>query len=161
MKKILVEPGDIFLIPLFLHHESCIKSFSRFNFDKEGMIFCVGRVIVDAMGAGTIIEVFNRQVTNISSVDISNDERLFEPVVVAGEGFKKKRWRVIGHTSSYDSVTYSGYNDIKFIIGPRDNPRIWTPNGESYPEDDIDNIERMTVWTSDQIESRIVDLLQI
>ncbi|MGU5677859.1 Imm26 family immunity protein [Aeromonas hydrophila] len=150
--------GDVYSIPLFLTDVSGLKSFSRYDFTKEGMTFCFARIIEDRGGSGLIIEVFNIQGGIETSVsEIVNSSRLFNPVAIAGEAIKKKRWRLVGSTD-YEKERDSHYSGITFLIGPRDNRSIWK-GGVEIPIDDDSNyhgFEEYIIWPAVQIERRIV-----
>ncbi|AAN53014.2 immunity 26/phosphotriesterase HocA family protein [Shewanella oneidensis] len=156
-----MKDGDVYSIPLFLTDVSGLKSFSRYDFTKEGMAFCFARIIEDRGGSGLIIEVFNIQGgIEMSLSEIVNSSRLFNPVVIAGEAIKKKRWRLIGSTY-YEKERDSNYSEITFLIGPRDNRLIWK-GGVEIPIDDSNchDFEEYIIWPAVQIEQRIVHELE-
>ena len=55
-KKLVVNSGDVYFIPLFLYEESSTKSFSRYKFGGVQQEFCFFRVIDDHLGSGILIE---------------------------------------------------------------------------------------------------------
>ncbi|MFB2928683.1 Imm26 family immunity protein [Aeromonas hydrophila] len=156
-----MKAGDVYSIPLFLTGVSGLESFYRYDFTKEGMTFCFARAIEDRGGSGLIIEVFNTQGgIDMSLSEIINSSRLFNPVAVAGEAIKKKRWRLIGSTD-YEKERDSHYSEITFLIGPRDNRSIWK-GGVEIPIDDSNchDFEEYIIWPAVQIEQRIVHKLE-
>lgn len=156
-----MKAGDVYSIPLFLTDVSGLTSFSRYDFTKEGMTFCFARVIEHRGGSGLIIEVFNIQGRiDIPLSEIISSSRLFNPVAVAGEAIKKKRWRLVGSTD-YDKERDSKYSEITFLIGPRENRSIWKGGrGLSIENSTHSGIEEFIVWPAVQIERRIVHELE-
>ncbi|MCL1164428.1 immunity 26/phosphotriesterase HocA family protein [Shewanella chilikensis] len=156
----ILNSGDVFSIPLFLNDVSAIKNFSRFDFSKEGMEFYFARIIEDRGGSGILMEVFDFCSRLDSQVaDIISRPRLFDPVAVAGEGIKKKRWRFIG-TTDYDKEKYSNYSKISFLMGPRESRYLWK-GGQEYPlkDTELTSVEEYIIWPAVQIERRIVNEL--
>lgn len=88
--------------------------------------------------------------------EIVHSSRLFNPVAVAGEAIKKKRWRLVGSTD-YEAERDSHYSEITFLIGPRDNRSIWK-GGVEIPIDDSNfhDFDEYIIWPAVQIERRIV-----
>ncbi|OOF13494.1 hypothetical protein BZG79_08090, partial [Salinivibrio sp. MA427] len=159
-KKLIVHPGDVYFIPLFLHGESSAKSFSRYKFGGDDQDFCFLRVIDNHLGSGVLIEVFNYVGSIEADVgEIISSERLFEPIYIAGEGISKKRWRKVGETKDYDKETHSNYSSIQFLIGLPGEFRLWC-NGIEYNVDTsidkLENIEEHIILTSKQVEKRVL-----
>ena len=152
-----MQPGNIYSIPLFLSNVSGLKSFARYDFTQEGLEFCFARVIEDRKGSGILIEVFDIRGNIDTPVSkIVSCSRLFNPVVVAGEAIKKKRWRLVASTD-YDKEMDSRYSEIAFLIGPRDNRSLWK-GGSERPLDNVIGMdcEEFIVWPAVQIEARII-----
>lgn len=160
-KKILtVNAGDIYFVPLFLSHDMSNKSYFRYKFGEEGQVFCFLRIVKDLMGSGILVEVFNYIGDANSSVEsIIDSGRMFEPVLIIGDGIHKKRWRKINETENYDCEYHSNFSQIKLVIGGFDRPKIWQNNETRDPDEDISLIERGKMWAACQLESRIVGML--
>ncbi|AXX91566.1 hypothetical protein CPU12_04985 [Malaciobacter molluscorum LMG 25693] len=159
-KTLTVNEGDIYFIPLFLSHDMSNKSYFRYKFEEDRQNFCFLRIIKDLKGSGILIEVF-KYIGNLKSPieSIISSGRLFEPVLIIGDGIHKKRWRKIGETLNYNCELHSNFNQIKLIIGGLDNPRIWQNHKTKDPNEDISLIEEGIMWVACQLESRIVKLL--
>ncbi|EKO3629261.1 Imm26 family immunity protein [Vibrio metschnikovii] len=159
-KTLTVNAGDIYFVPLFLINDMSNKSYVRYKFGEEGQIFCFLRVIKDLMGSGVLVEVFNYIGGVESSVSsIINSGRMFEPVLIVGDGIYKKRWRKIGETENYDCECHSNFSQIKLIIGGFERPKIWQNHETRDPDEDISLIEDGIMWAACQLESRIVGIL--
>jgi len=92
-KKILtVNAGDIYFVPLFLSHDMSNKSYFRYKFGEEEQVFCFLRIVKDLIGSGILVEVFDYIGGADSSVEsIVDSGRMFEPVLIIGDGIHKKR----------------------------------------------------------------------
>ncbi|RXJ94662.1 hypothetical protein CRV00_06280 [Malaciobacter molluscorum] len=117
-------------------------------------------MIKDLKDSGILVEVF-KYIGNLKSPieSIISSGRLFEPVLIIGDGIHKKRWRKIGETPNYNCELHSNFNQIKLIIGGLDNPKIWQNHKTKDPNEDISLIEKGIIWVACQLESRIVKLL--
>lgn len=159
-RKLTVKPGDVYFVPLFLSHDISTKSYSRYKFGGEEQRFCFLRIIKDLMGSGLLVEVFNYVGDMESTVEsITARERLFDPVLIVGDGIIKKRWRKIGETENYDCERHSRFSQIKLVIGGREQPKIWQNHETREPDGDISSIEDGVMWVACQLESRIVEIL--
>jgi len=161
-KKLVVNSGDVYFIPLFLYEESSTKSFSRYKFGGEEQEFCFFRIIDDHLGAGILIEIFNC-VGGIETDmnEILSSQRLFKPIYISGLGISKKRWRKVGETKNYNKETDSNYSSIQFLIGMPGEFRLWCNDMESDIDSsqDIDDVEEHIIWTSMQVEKRVLKVL--
>lgn len=159
-KTLTVNGGDIYFVPLFLSHDMSTKSYFRYKFGEKGQKFCFLRIIKDLMGSGILVEVFNYIGDIESSVEsITTSGRMFEPVLIVGDGIHKKRWRKIGETENYDCESHSNFSQIKLVIGGFEHPKIWQNNETREPDEDISLIEDGIMWVACQLESRIVEML--
>jgi len=158
MKKIIVESGTIFCIPLFMDKDDWklkIK-LSDEDLDKD---FAFGRVIETS--SSVLVEIFRK----ISSFKTDLDEIvesgiMFSPVQIFWDGIVKKRWKIIGHTKGYDKFKDSGYDNLKMVFGPGEDFRLRDfSTGKETPitRDDISKYEFSTVWYPIDLENRILE----
>lgn len=160
-RKIEVKIGEIYFVPLFLGHDFSMKSYSRYKFGEAEQKFCFARVIKDLEGMGTLIEVFDL-VGNLETelVKIQNSSRLFDPVLVAGDGIQKKRWRKVGQTENYDPEAHSRFSEIQLLVGDMEYPDIWKNHATRKPDrEDLSSIERATIMTAWQLETKVCEKL--
>ena len=149
--------GSIFFIPLFLPNEikDNIKSYSKINFTCEGN-YCFGRLIEIDKSNGDLIEIFNYtgNIPNDKYIIIKSG-LMFEPLHIS-MAFKKKRWRFIFEGVNCDKEKYSHYSSISFLLGDKDNPKLWvggkTKKIKNY---DTNKYEELIVYTPAQIEEMI------
>ena len=160
-KKIDINSGDIFFIPLFLEGDPSTKSYARYNFDKFEQRFCFARIIKDLQGMGILIEVFNIEGgidTPISKIESS--DRLNNPVLVFGDGIQTKRWRKIGETKNYDLEKHSNFGQIQFRLGGI-GVRIWQNHHERQStEEEASSIDEAIVMTAWQLEVKAIEELR-
>ncbi|MBY7901874.1 immunity 26/phosphotriesterase HocA family protein [Vibrio fluvialis] len=84
-KKLVVNSGGVYFIPLFLYEETSAKNFSRYKFGGVGQEFCFFRIIFDHLGSGILIEIFNC----VGGIEADMNEivsfpRLFKPIYISG-----------------------------------------------------------------------------
>lgn len=104
MKKVIVYPGEIFCIPLFMPKDDWnLKKFSDEDLDKE---FAFGRVIETS--SSVLVEIFKKIGSAKTSInEIVNSGILFSPVKIFWDGVIRKRWRIISKTENYDKYKHS------------------------------------------------------
>lgn len=159
-----INEGDIYSIPLFVSHDSSLKSYSTYNFGLDGQEFCFLRVIEDLVGAGILVEIFRCKGGLDTPIDnITQAPRLFEPVTITGSGIHKKRWRKIGSTKDYDKERDSEISKIKLVMGGYEDPRIWHHHQMRRPHgnEDIGKIEDAIMWRAHQLEKRVIKALAV
>jgi hypothetical protein len=124
--QIKKEAGNIFFIPLFLTSDikENMKSYARYKFYKSET-YAFGRLIEIDQSAGDLIEIF-KYIGNIpdSKGIIIKSERLIDPVHVS-LGFSKKRWQFIFEDENYDKNSASDYQNIAFLLGTPEVPKLW------------------------------------
>ena len=122
MKKIIVYPGEIFCIPLFMPKDDwdLKMKLSDEDLDKE---FAFGRVIETS--SSVLVEIFKKIGSAKTSIDeIVNSDILFSPLLIFWDGVVKKRWRIIGKTENYDKYKHSNYDNLKMIFGVGEDFRL-------------------------------------
>ena len=100
MKKIIVNAGEIFCIPLFMPKDDWkLKTkLSDEDLDKD---FAFGRVIETS--SSVLVEIFKKIGSAKTSIsEIEGSDILFSPLQIFWDGVIKKRWRIIGKTENYD-----------------------------------------------------------
>ena len=115
MKKIIVYPGEIFCIPLFMPKDdwNLKKKLFDEDLDKE---FAFGRVIETS--SSVLVEIFKKiGSANTSISEIVNSGILFSPLQIFWDGVIKKRWRIIGKTENYDKYKHSNYDKLRMVFG--------------------------------------------
>lgn len=159
--KSLVNPGEIYAIPLFVSDQSPLVNFSKQDFSDEEKKFSFIRIIQDQVGAGIIFEGLNLVSTIKPNIDdLLNSKRLLNPLVMSGLGIKKKRWRKIYTQENYDREVHSRYSQITFALGTKQDPTLWK-GGEQFeaaPEE-AENVEPWIIWDEDAIEKMIISAL--
>ena len=94
MKKIIVNAGEIFCIPLFMPKDDWkLKTkLSNEDLDKD---FAFGRVIETS--SSVLVEIFKKIGSAKTSIsEIEGSDILFSPLQIFWDGVIKKRWRIIG-----------------------------------------------------------------
>ena len=76
-------------------------------------------------------------------------------------GISKKRWRKVGEAKNYNKETDSNYSSIQFLIGMPGEFRLWCNDMESDIDStqDVDDVEEHIIWTSMQVEKRVLRVL--
>lgn len=159
MKKLVQAlPGEIYAIPLFLSDRPVTENFSREKFDTPDKEFAFLRVIEDRGGSGFIVEVFNLTGSFTTDPDeILKAPRLFSPVATSGLGIYKKRWRKVHSQADYDKERDSNFSEIKLVIGPPNDLRLWQNDKETpIDQSTAKKYELWDIWMSDQLEKRII-----
>ncbi|MDR2650840.1 MAG: immunity 26/phosphotriesterase HocA family protein [Prevotellaceae bacterium] len=124
--QIKKEAGNIFFIPLFLSSDfkENVKSYAKYQFPKSGT-YAFGRLIEIDPSGGDLIEIF-KYIGNIpnSKELITKSGRLIAPIHVS-LGFSKKRWQFIFEDKDYDKNIDSDYQNIIFLLGIPEVPKLW------------------------------------
>lgn len=149
--------GSIFFIPLFLSSDfkDNVKSYARFQF-SNAEIYAFGRLIEIDQSGGDLVEIFN-YIGNIPETKdvIINEERLINPIHIS-LAFSKKRWRFIFEDNDYDKNIDSGYQDISFLLGTPENPKLWKGGIISgISEYNTNAFDEWIIYTPTKIESII------
>ncbi len=162
--KDILRAGDIFCIPLFIDlNEKPTKSYTRVKFPEDQQ-YAFGRFIEDQAGGGILIEVFEKtnNLKNLSLEEITKSGRLFPQVKTSGIEFVKKRWRVLASDEHYDKYRDSDYDEIRFVLSPYDEPKLWSLKDNSekgISELEVKNYEISRIWFPNQLEKRIIEAL--
>jgi len=138
MKKIIVYPGEIFCIPLFMPKDDwdLKMKLSDEDLDKE---FAFGRVIETS-----------------SSV-------LVAPLLIFWDGVVKKRWRIIGKTENYDKYKHSNYDNLKMIFGVGEDFRLRhfsTKKETPITREEFNGYQFSIVWFPIDLENRILKAIE-
>jgi len=158
MKEIIVTPGEIFCIPLFMPKDDWkLKSkLSERDFDKD---FAFGRVIETS--SSVLVEIFKKiGSAKTNTNEIINSGIMFSPIQIFWDGVVKKRWRVIGQTENYDKFRDSNYNALKMAFGVDGSFRLRdlsTKKEIPISRGELVQYEFSTVWFPIDLENRIID----
>mgnify|MGYP002740933165 FL=1 len=153
MKKIIVYPGEIFCIPLFMSKDDwdLKMKLSDEDLDKE---FAFGRVIETS--ASVLVEIFKKIGSAKTSIDeIVNSGILFSPLKIFWDGVVKKRWRIIGKTENYDK--------LKMIFGVGEDFRLRhfsTKKETPITREEFNGYEFSIVWFPIDLENRILKAIE-
>lgn len=142
IKSVIGIPGFVYSIPLFFTEVSPIHRFSKKDFPAGENRYAYCRVIADQGGAGILIEVFNFIGADTSEDVILSSGRIFDPLIIIGDGIKRGRWRKVFESFDYDPERDSGKSDI-----------------EAELSKNIDNNIPVKMWSSLQLERHIVECM--
>lgn len=160
MKKILLNLGEIFCIPLFMPKDDWklkIK-LSNEDLDKD---FAFGRVIETS--SSVLVEIFKKIGSATTDItEIINSGIMFSPIQIFWDGIVKQRWRIIGKTENYDKSKDSNYNNLKMVFGIGEDFRLrdFSTKKEtpiSREEFNLKGYEFSTVWFPIDLENRILN----
>lgn len=160
MKKIFVNSGEIFCIPLFMPKDDWklkIK-LSNEDLDKD---FAFGRVIETS--SSVLVEIFKKIGSAKTDLnEITNSGIMFSPIQIFWDGIVKQRWRIIGKTENYDRSKDSNYNNLKMVFGIGEDFRLrdFSTKKEtpiSREEFNLKGYEFSTVWFPIDLENRILN----
>ena len=161
MKKIIVYPGEIFCIPLFMPKDAwdLKMKLSDEDLDKE---FAFGRVIETS--SSVLVEIFKKIGSAKTSIDeIVNSGILFSPLKIFWDGVVKKRWRIIGKTENYDKYKHSNYDKLKMIFGVGEDFRLRhfsTKKETPITREEFNGYEFSIVWFPIDLEKRILKAIE-
>jgi hypothetical protein len=149
--------GNIFFIPLFLSSDfkENMKSYARYKFSKSET-YAFGRLIEIDQSGGDLIEIF-KYVGNIpdSKEIIIKSGRLIAPIHVS-LGFSKKRWQFIFEDENYDKYIDSDYQNIAFLLGISEVPKLWKGGVISQISDyDTNKLNEWIVFPPTKVENLI------
>lgn len=160
MKKILLNSGEIFCIPLFMPKDDWklkIK-LSNEDLDKD---FAFGRVIETS--SSVLVEIFKKIGSAKTDInEIINSGIMFSPIQIFWDGIVKQRWRIIGKTENYDKSKDSNYNNLKMVFGIGEDFRLRDFSTKkvtpiSREEFNLKGYEFSTVWFPIDLENRILN----
>lgn len=161
MKEIIVDPGEIFCIPLFMPKDDWkLKTkLSEEDLDKD---FAFGRVIETS--SSVLVEIFKKIGSAKMSInEIESAGVLFSPLQIFWDGVVKKRWRVIGKTENYNKAKHSDYNNLKMIFGVDGDFRLRnfsTQKETPILREEFKQHEFSTVWFPIDLENRILKAIE-
>ena len=161
MKKIIVYPGEIFCIPLFMPKDDwdLKMKLSDEDLDKE---FAFGRVIETS--SSVLVEIFKKIGSAKTSIDeIVNSGILFSPLLIFWDGVVKKRWRIIGKTENYDKYKHSNYDNLKMIFGVGEDFRLRhfsTKKETPITREESNGYQFSIVWFPIDLEKRILKAIE-
>lgn len=161
MKKIIVYPGEIFCIPLFMPKDDwkLKMKLSDEDLDKE---FAFGRVIETS--SSVLVEIFKKIGSAKTSIDeIVNSGILFSPLLIFWDGVVKKRWRIIGRTENYDKYKHSNYDNLKMIFGVGEDFRLRhfsTKKETPITREEFNGYQFSIVWFPIDLEKRILKAIE-
>lgn len=138
-KSVVGTPGVVYRIPLFFTDVSPIRKFSKKDFPVGDERYAYCRVISDKQGAGILVEVFNYIGAEASENEILSSGRIFDPVIIIGDGIKRNRWQKVFESSNYDPELDSGKSGI-----------------EKRLAEIIESNEPVKMWSSLQLERQII-----
>lgn len=161
MKKIIVYPGEIFCIPLFMPKDDwdLKMKLSDEDLDKE---FAFGRVIETS--SSVLVEIFKKIGSAKTSInEIVNSGILFSPLLIFWDGVVKKRWRIIGKTENYDKYKHSNYDNLKMIFGVGEDFRLRhfsTKKETPITREEFNGYQFSIVWFPIDLEKRILKAIE-
>ena len=86
---------------------------------------------------------------------IINSRRLINPVQVS-LGFSKKRWQFVFEGRNYDKNVHSDYQNITFLLGTPEAPKLWQGGVLSEISNyDTNKFDEWVVYPSTKIENLI------
>ncbi|OXB03263.1 Imm26 family immunity protein [Flavobacterium pectinovorum] len=157
MKKIIVIPGEIFCIPLFMVKDDW-KLKTKLTDEDLGKQFAFGRVIETS--SSVLVEIFNKiSSANTDINEIIASGIMISPVQIFWDGIIKKRWRIIGQTENYDKFKDSNYENLKMAFGMDGDFRLRdfsTKEEEPITREELKDYEFSTVWFPIDLENRIL-----
>ena len=161
-KKIIINSGEIFCIPLFMDKEDWkLKAkLTDADLDKQ---FAFGRVIETS--SSVLVEIFNKIGSAKSDLtEIINSGIMFSPIQIFWDGIVKKRWRIIGRTENYNKYEHSNYDNLYMVFGTDGDFRLRHFSTEiEIPilRKDISNYQFSVVWFPIDLENRILENINI
>ncbi len=161
-----VQPGDIFMIPLFLPSDYLREyhlDYSRYQFPPED-IYAFGRLIEARPGNMDLIEVFSYvgQVPQ-SPEPIVRSGRMFPPEHIGHPDTGKGRWRLLFRDPDYAMRRDSDYENIRFLspVGHMWKGKDTVPITERQrAELEAAGVPYWTFFDRTEIEERVRDLLE-
>lgn len=163
MKKISVDSGEIFCIPLFMPKDDW-KLKTKLSDEDLGKDFAFGRVIETS--SSVLVEIFKKIGSAKTSInEIEKSEILFSPLQIFWDGIVKKRWRIIGKTEDYDKYKHSNYENLKMVFGVDGDFRLrdFSTQKEipiTRDEFNLKGYEFSTVWFPIDLENRILKTIK-
>lgn len=160
MNKIIVTPGEIFCIPLFMAKDdwSLKIKLCEEDLNKD---FVFGRVIETS--SSVLVEIFNKVgAAYMNMEDVIKSGVMFSPIQIFWDGVVKKRWKIIGKTENYNKIIDSNYNDLKMVFGIGEEFRVkdfGTQKDSFIQRIEIAKYEFSTVWFPIDLENRIIQKL--
>lgn len=158
MKEIVITPGEIFCIPLFMPKDDWklkIKLTDK-DLDKD---FAFGRVIETS--SSVTVEIFKKiGPANTEINQILESGTMFSPIKIFWDGILKKRWRLIGKTKDYDKFKDSNYSNLKMAFGVDGSFRLRDlSTQEELPinREELEKYEFAVVWFPIDLETRILN----
>lgn len=162
MKEIIVTPGEIFCIPLFMPKDDW-KLKTKLSDNDLNKNFAFGRVI--ETNSSVLVEIFNEigpATKNLN--DIINSGILISPIQIFWDGIVKKRWKIIGKTENYNKYENSNFANLKMAFGVEGDFRLRDLNLKKespISREDLVNYEFSVVWFPIDLENRIIEKLGI
>ncbi len=161
MKKIIIDSGEIFGIPLFMSKDDW-KLKTKLTDEDLDRDFAFGRVIETS--SSVLVEIFKKigsAKTNINEIESSGI--LFSPLQIFWDAVIKKRWRIIGKTENYDKFKHSNYDNLKMIFGLEGDFRLRnfsTKKETPITREEFKQYEFSTVWYPIDLENRILKAIE-
>ena len=160
MNKIIVKPGEVFGIPLFMpKNDWGLKSkLTEEDLNKD---FVFGRVI--ETNSSVLVEIFNKVGSAYTELnEIISSGIMYSPLQIFWDGIIKKRWRKIGQTENYSKYKDSNYANLKMVFGVPENFRLRefatakeTPITREEMERNLYSYS--TVWFPIDLENKIIE----
>ena len=158
MKRIIVTPGEIFCIPLFMPKDDWKLKTKLLDKDLDND-FAFGRVI--ETGSSVLVEIFKKIGSAKMAInEIVSSGIMFSPVLIWWDGVYKKRWKIIGQTKNYDKNKDSSYGNLKMAFGTGDDDfrlrDLGTRKEKPISRKELAKYEFSVVWFPIDIENRIL-----
>lgn len=163
MKKIIVDSGEIFCIPLFMPKDDWRLKTKLSDEDLE-KDFAFGRVIETS--SSVLVEIFFKIGSAKTDIDeIVNSGIMFSPLQIFWDGVVKKRWRIIGKTENYDKYKDSNYDNLEMVFGVDGDFRLRNFSKQkeisiTRDEFNLKGYEFSTVWFPIDLENRILKAIE-
>ena len=157
MKKIKINSGEIFCIPLFMPKDDW-KLKAKLSDEDLGKEFAFGRVIKTS--SSVLVEIFNEIGSADTNIDkIVSSGIMFSPLQIFWDAIVKKRWRIVGQTENYDKYKHSNYGNLKMAFGEGEDFRLRdfsTKKEIPITRDELKEYEFSIVWFPIDLENRIL-----
>ena len=167
-KKIIVNSGEIFCIPLFMDKEDWKLKVKLSENDLDKDEFAFGRVIETS--SSVLVEIFGKiGSAKIDMNEIVNSGIMFSPIQIFWDAIIKKRWKIIGQTENYNKFTHSNYGSLKMAFGTGTDGNgtefrlrdLGTEQETFISREEVDNYQFSVVWFPIDLENRILESLNI
>jgi len=143
MKKLIVQPGDVFAVPISRHYTETV--------------YILGRVISEESVNAHLVEFFSKTFSELpKKVDTEVfSNRLFRPVFFKFLFSKIPKWKIISKDPTF-RVEQANYDEICIAFDSSLPPKLWS-KGKVRPasREEIVGLEPSVVWFPEKAIKRI------